>query len=1199
MQQNLYNAQKDALLKTAIQGISKGEPNWVATLDGAWLVPSSELPSYVDDVLEFANLAAFPVTWETWKIYVAIDTWKTYRWSWSIYIQIAMWEFPVVDWVTITWAWTELDPFAATQQNSVLYNSAWCITNPTFTDNWTGNITVNTVDVLLHNDNDHSSIVQKYILSPITETLTDMVINYVIADYNWGSPILRITTDVSVINESNIIPVFTIVRTWTTLHPINWDQLWYWLNNKLHQSIVKTQRYRRETWLSLSEYWTRNIELSSWIMWIWAHSVSLSQIDTWTDWIRFYKHVAWVWTFDWSTTQYNNTQYDNWTDLVTLWAWRYAINWVYRWVETNKHLYITLWSWDYNLNQARSAQPPTPPVQISSHAVLVWKIIVLKSATTATSIESAFDVTFTFVAPQNHNDLTWLQWWTTNEYYHLSSAQHDIINSSTYNKTTAPTITNDITEWYVIWSEWIDTTNDKVYKCLDNTDWAAVWIEITNLTQQVWDWTTITWTWTELDPFVAVDQWWGWVEITKTFWENMSAWDVFRYWNINIAESWWKIEQTISDWWIQLNIPAYWQSVIISETLPLSQITTRILRSIMPDDWTLTCSIYSDQWITLIATSPDVLSFSTVWGWFSEWQMTFSFNTTLIAGTYYIKFIPSVVTTNNYISQWLDDAWYTWWKWYTIDWDWVWTELWRDLVFSFTAQVLETPEHIYKANATSSTKVNAVWFVSETKNKWEDWIVSFWYDWNQTWLTIGVDLFLSDTPWEVSELPWTIIKKIWSAISSTEAIFDLEEWQNQKVFQLWEDLSAWDIVKVINDWKIKKIFWNFTTSSSFISLVQSQFMEAVLLEDNKIFIAFSSNADGNYQWIVWIIDPDTKEITFWYSAVFCSDSSSYQPIKVTKVNSTKVAIAYCDATGFNAWTCIIWEIVWLSLFFWTPEVFWEVPTWVFWIESAWTDIIFISFIDNFIAWTITWTTIMFWMAQPWGWQIISVPWNRIMAISQSYSDSAHKITIIDTDWMWITLWDSILFSDYDSTISLWSLNASWILITALNQSTKIYKYYIATNDWLVASVTEWKDITWFISQNTYFINLINNYIYFSFLWLDWIWYISLYILDWETLNLVYNSKVWISNLSANKTIKANSGDLLMYYSDNTWEWLARVFTPEDFTKFIWILKSSGSTNDYKTVKLLWWIMDWYSWLIPWSELLIWTVISSTEILLHR
>jgi hypothetical protein len=52
-------------------------------------IPTSQLPAYVDDVLEYANLAAFPATGETGKIYVALDTNLTYRWSGTAYVEIS------------------------------------------------------------------------------------------------------------------------------------------------------------------------------------------------------------------------------------------------------------------------------------------------------------------------------------------------------------------------------------------------------------------------------------------------------------------------------------------------------------------------------------------------------------------------------------------------------------------------------------------------------------------------------------------------------------------------------------------------------------------------------------------------------------------------------------------------------------------------------------------------------------------------------------------------------------------------------------------------------------------------------------------------------------------------------------------------------------------------------------------------------
>jgi hypothetical protein len=50
------------------------------------MVPAGQLPSYVDDVLEFATLAAFPTTGESGKLYIAVNTNLVYRWGGSAYV---------------------------------------------------------------------------------------------------------------------------------------------------------------------------------------------------------------------------------------------------------------------------------------------------------------------------------------------------------------------------------------------------------------------------------------------------------------------------------------------------------------------------------------------------------------------------------------------------------------------------------------------------------------------------------------------------------------------------------------------------------------------------------------------------------------------------------------------------------------------------------------------------------------------------------------------------------------------------------------------------------------------------------------------------------------------------------------------------------------------------------------------------------
>ena len=72
-----------------IPATDKGSAGGVAELDEAGKVPAGQLPSFVDDVLEYANLAALPNPGEGGKIYVTTDTNLTYRWSGTGYVEIS------------------------------------------------------------------------------------------------------------------------------------------------------------------------------------------------------------------------------------------------------------------------------------------------------------------------------------------------------------------------------------------------------------------------------------------------------------------------------------------------------------------------------------------------------------------------------------------------------------------------------------------------------------------------------------------------------------------------------------------------------------------------------------------------------------------------------------------------------------------------------------------------------------------------------------------------------------------------------------------------------------------------------------------------------------------------------------------------------------------------------------------------------
>ena len=76
---------KNSKLDTSLKGAANG----VAELDASGKVLTSQLPSFVDDVIEAENFAALPNEGETGKIYVTLDDNKTYRWSGSAYVEIS------------------------------------------------------------------------------------------------------------------------------------------------------------------------------------------------------------------------------------------------------------------------------------------------------------------------------------------------------------------------------------------------------------------------------------------------------------------------------------------------------------------------------------------------------------------------------------------------------------------------------------------------------------------------------------------------------------------------------------------------------------------------------------------------------------------------------------------------------------------------------------------------------------------------------------------------------------------------------------------------------------------------------------------------------------------------------------------------------------------------------------------------------
>jgi hypothetical protein len=88
----VYVDQQDSLLQDQIdlkadaQAVNQALTTKADLVNG--VIPANQLPSFVDDVIEYPNLSSFPTTGESGKIYIAMDVNKTYRWSGSTYVEI-------------------------------------------------------------------------------------------------------------------------------------------------------------------------------------------------------------------------------------------------------------------------------------------------------------------------------------------------------------------------------------------------------------------------------------------------------------------------------------------------------------------------------------------------------------------------------------------------------------------------------------------------------------------------------------------------------------------------------------------------------------------------------------------------------------------------------------------------------------------------------------------------------------------------------------------------------------------------------------------------------------------------------------------------------------------------------------------------------------------------------------------------------
>ncbi|TAK96262.1 hypothetical protein EPO05_02235, partial [Patescibacteria group bacterium] len=295
--------------------------------------------------------------------------------------------------------------------------AGFVIPDPGYTDNGDGSITIPDHEVYFYPNGVFDSKLTKYTLTGGTTgvelpALTNNATSYIVAYWNGGSPILTIVTDKSLIDYQQYIPHVTIYRSGNNLHHQNWGLDNSAVAERLEHRFTATEQYSRESGLEIltrNNAGTPEFQVEAGVMWTGAQRYVLGQ-QAYDSSSFFSRHVSGSWTTSYRSgnTDINNTQFDDGTDLQTLTDGYYTINYIYRGVEEQQHVYLVLGDREYEWQELALASHDTVtlPEIISSHAVLVGRIIMQKDATTGV-VQSAFQDTFqTDTLISNHSLLS-------------------------------------------------------------------------------------------------------------------------------------------------------------------------------------------------------------------------------------------------------------------------------------------------------------------------------------------------------------------------------------------------------------------------------------------------------------------------------------------------------------------------------------------------------------------------------------------------------------------------------------------------------------------------------------------------------------------------------------------------------------------------------------------------------------------------
>lgn len=313
---------------------------------------------------------------------------------------------------------------------NIAHSSSGVITGMTLSDGGSGTVDIASGTMFIRTTaSDVGDILSANFAGATGVALTDNSINFVFIDYNSGTPQPLISTTPSVTPQDNVV-VGIVWREGTTLYISEVNVPTPQVSQKLSRRLVLVEGVTRQSGIITGETGTREITITAGAVWLALADYSLAAFDSSAagTWIYYFRDGSGGWTAVTSSTQINNTQYDdNSGSLATLSNNQFGVHWVYQSIASQ--IYVLYGQDTYTLTEAQDALvPATSPLQITNlHTILIAKIIIEKNAAVFTEILLPWDSIFAGGLASAHNDLSGIQGGAANDYFHFTEAQHDAL----------------------------------------------------------------------------------------------------------------------------------------------------------------------------------------------------------------------------------------------------------------------------------------------------------------------------------------------------------------------------------------------------------------------------------------------------------------------------------------------------------------------------------------------------------------------------------------------------------------------------------------------------------------------------------------------------------------------------------------------------------------------------------------------------